>query len=35
MSEKLMQLTRLGELRTAGVLTDAEFDLQRAQILGA
>ena len=35
MSEKLAQLTRLGELRTAGVLTDAEFDLQKAQILGA
>ena len=35
MSEKLTQLTRLGELRTAGVLSDAEFDLQKAQILGA
>ena len=31
----LDQLTRLGELRASGVLTDAEFDTQKARILGA
>lgn len=29
----LAQLTRLGELRTAGILTDAEFETQKARIL--
>jgi hypothetical protein len=29
----LAQLTQLGELRTAGVLTDAEFQAQKARIL--
>lgn len=31
----LDQLAQLGELRAAGVLTDAEFDAQKARILGA
>ena len=29
------QLTKLGQLRDAGVLTDAEFDAQKAKILSA
>jgi hypothetical protein len=29
----LDQLTQLGELRTSGVLTDAEFEVQKARIL--
>ena len=29
----LNQLTQLGELRTSGVLTDAEFEAQKARIL--
>lgn len=29
----LAQLAKLGELRTAGVLTDAEFETQKARIL--
>ena len=33
MGDKLAQLTQLGELRAAGVLTDAEFEVQKAQIL--
>jgi hypothetical protein len=33
--EKLEQLKQLGDLRTSGVLTDAEFEDQKAQILGA
>lgn len=32
-SELLTQLTQLGELRAAGVLTDAEFEEQKARIL--
>jgi hypothetical protein len=35
MSDKLAQLTQLGELRASGVLTDAEFEVQKAQILSA
>ena len=35
MSARLAQLTQLGELRSAGVLTDAEFEAQKAVILGA
>ena len=35
MSAKLAQLTQLGELRAAGVLTDAEFEVQKAQVLSA
>lgn len=31
--DMLTQLTKLGELRTAGVLTDAEFETQKARIL--
>lgn len=31
--EKLEQLKQLGELKTAGVLTDAEFEAQKAKIL--
>lgn len=33
MGEKLEQLKQLGELRTAGVLTDAEFEVQKSRIL--
>ena len=32
---KLEQLKQLGELRASGVLTDAEFEVQKAQILNA
>jgi Short C-terminal domain len=35
MGEKLVQLQQLGELRASGVLTDAEFEGQKAVILGA
>jgi hypothetical protein len=31
--DMLAQLAKLGELRTAGVLTDAEFETQKARIL--
>jgi len=31
--DKLAQLKELGELRDAGVLTDAEFEAQKAKIL--
>jgi hypothetical protein len=31
----LAQLTQLGELRASGVLTDAEFDTQKARILNS
>jgi hypothetical protein len=30
----LAQLTQLGELRATGVLTEAEFEVQKARILG-
>ncbi len=33
MQRKIALLTQLGELRTAGVLTDAEFEAQKAVIL--
>jgi hypothetical protein len=33
MDDKLGQLKQLGELKTAGVLTDAEFEAQKAKIL--
>ena len=33
MDDKLEQLKQLGELKTAGVLTDAEFEAQKAKIL--
>ena len=31
--DMLTQLARLGELRAAGILTDAEFETQKARIL--
>jgi len=31
----LAQLTQLGELRSSGVLTEAEFEAQKAKILGS
>jgi hypothetical protein len=34
-SEKLEQLKQLGDLRASGVLTDAEFEVQKAHILSA
>jgi hypothetical protein len=34
MSTKIEQLRQLGELKTQGVLTDAEFEQQKARILG-
>ena len=34
MSDKLAQLKELGELKTAGVLTEAEFEAQKQRILG-
>ena len=33
MTSRLAQLTQLGELRAAGVLTEAEFEVQKARIL--
>jgi len=35
MTAKLAHLTQLGELRSAGVLTEAEFDAQKAAILAS
>jgi hypothetical protein len=35
MGEKLEQLKQLGDLRASGVLTDAEFEVQKASILSA
>jgi len=35
MGVRLAQLQQLGELRASGVLTDAEFEGQKAAILGA
>jgi hypothetical protein len=32
---KLEQLTKLGELKAQGILTDAEFEAQKAAILGS
>jgi hypothetical protein len=32
---KLARLKQLGELRASGVLADAEFEIQKAQILSA
>ena len=34
MDDKLAQLAQLGTLRDSGVLTDAEFEAQKARILG-
>jgi len=33
--DKLAQLKQLGDLRAAGVLTDAEFEAQKAKILAS
>jgi len=33
--EKIAQLKELGELKAAGVLTDAEFDAQKAKIIAS
>lgn len=33
--DKLEQLKQLGELKTSGVLTDAEFEVQKAKILAS
>lgn len=33
-AEKLLQLQKLGELKSQGVLTEAEFQAQKQQILG-
>jgi hypothetical protein len=35
MGEKLAQLKQLGDLRASGVLTDTEFEVQKASILSA
>jgi hypothetical protein len=35
MDDKLAQLKQLGELKTQGVLTDAEFEQQKGRILNA
>jgi len=35
MDNKIDQLKQLGELKSQGVLTDAEFDAQKARILGS
>jgi hypothetical protein len=34
-NDKLAQLRQLGELHNSGVLDDAEFELQKSQILNA
>ena len=34
MDDKLAQLQKLGELKAQGVLTDAEFEAQKAKLLG-
>jgi hypothetical protein len=33
MSERLAQLAQLGDLKSAGILTEAEFEQQKARIL--
>jgi hypothetical protein len=35
MADRLANLTKLGELMSAGLLTQAEFDQQKARILGS
>ena len=35
MTDKLAQLKQLGELQAAGVLTNVEFEVQKAKILSA
>ena len=34
-ADPIEQLKKLGELKAAGVLTDAEFEAQKAKILGS
>jgi hypothetical protein len=33
MSERLAQLSKLGDLKNAGILTEAEFEQQKARLL--
>jgi hypothetical protein len=33
MSERLSQLSKLGDLKKAGILSEAEFEQQKARIL--
>jgi hypothetical protein len=33
MSERLAQLSKLGDLKNAGILTEAEFEQQKARVL--
>jgi len=35
MSDKLEQLKQLGELKAQGILSEAEFEQQKARILGS
>jgi len=35
MDDKLAQLTQLGQLRDQGILTEAEFEAQKAAILNS
>jgi Short C-terminal domain len=35
MDSKLLQLRQLGELKTQGILSEAEFEAQKRKILGA
>jgi hypothetical protein len=35
MENKISQLQQLGELKAQGVLTDAEFEAQKARVLGS
>jgi hypothetical protein len=35
MSDKLAQLKELGELKAQGILSEAEFEQQKARILGS
>jgi hypothetical protein len=35
MDDKIEQLSKLGELKTAGILSEAEFEAEKAKILGS
>lgn len=35
MDDKLAQLAQLGSLRDQGILTDAEFEVKKAQVLNS
>jgi hypothetical protein len=35
MEDKLAQLTQLGQLKDQGILTEAEFEAQKARILSS